>query len=251
MKKQLLFIQGAGEGAYEEDKLLVASLQNALGPTYEVHYPRMVNEESPEYADWKAQIATELSRLEGEVVLVGHSMGGSVLLKVLYEAQVEKPIAGLFVIAAPYWGADEFWRWDEVQLPQDAAARLAAIPQIFFYHSRDDEIVPFDHLTHYAESFPQATIRASDGRGHQLGSDLADVAAEIKGSITAQQRHRKGRCLRYADGRRHRPLAQHAHHRPRRRPPANRRIERASGTRHPRFWQPHALERSATTWSGG
>lgn len=180
MKRHVLFIQGAGEGAYEEDKLLVASLQNALGPTYEVHYPRMANEDSPEYADWKAQIAAELSGLDGEVILVGHSMGGSALLKFLCEAQVENPIAGLFVIAAPYWGADEFWQWDEVQLPQDVAARLAGIPQIFFYHSRDDEIVPFDHLTHYAEKFPQATIRAFDGRGHQLGSDLADVAEDIK-----------------------------------------------------------------------
>ena len=64
MKKIVLFIHSAGEGAYEEDGLLAASLQNALGSAYEVRYPRMVNEESPEYAAWKAQIASELAALD-------------------------------------------------------------------------------------------------------------------------------------------------------------------------------------------
>ena len=177
--KHVLFIHGAGQGAYEEDGLLVASLQNALGFAYEVHYPKMVNEESPEYADWKTQIASELAALDDEVILVGHSVGGSVLLKYLSEEQVEKPIAGLFLLAAPYWGADEFWSWDEVRLPRDAADKLAYIPGIFLYHSRDDEIVPFVHLALYAARLPQATIREVDGRGHQLGNDLADVAGDI------------------------------------------------------------------------
>jgi len=178
-KKSVLFIHGAGQGAYEEDGLLVASLQSALGPGYEVRYPKMVNEEGPEYADWKPQIASELDALDGEVFLVGHSVGGSVLLKYLSDERVEKTIAGLFLIAAPYWGEDEFWNWDEVELPHDVAARLANIPQINFYHSRDDEIVPFAHLALYAAKLPRATIRELDGRGHQLGNDLADVAGDI------------------------------------------------------------------------
>ncbi|RPI79944.1 MAG: alpha/beta hydrolase [Chloroflexi bacterium] len=51
MKKTVLFIHGAGDGAYEEDRLLVASLQITLGLVYDVRYPKMVNEESQEYAD--------------------------------------------------------------------------------------------------------------------------------------------------------------------------------------------------------
>lgn len=179
MRIQVLFVHGAGQGAYEEDGLLVASLQNALGSAYEARYPRMVNEESPEYADWKAQLTSELAALGDEVILVGHSVGGSVLLKYLSEVPVEKTVAGLFVLAAPYWGADEFWAWDEVQLPQDVAARLASIPRVFLYHSRDDEIVPFSHLGLYAAKLPRATLREVDGRGHQFGNDLADVAEDI------------------------------------------------------------------------
>src|SRR6185436_5936147 len=105
MKKYVLFIHGGGgEGAYEEDGILAASLQNALGAAYEVRYPKMPLEESAEYADWKAQIAIEWSALDDEVILVAHSVGGSILLKYLTEEQVERPIAGLFLLATPYFG---------------------------------------------------------------------------------------------------------------------------------------------------
>jgi predicted alpha/beta hydrolase family esterase len=188
MKKYVLFIHGAGQGAYEEDRLLVVSLQYALGPAYDVRYPKMVNEESPEYTDWQHQIASELAGLDDEVMLVGHSVGGSVLLKYLSDEQVEKPIAGLFVIAAPYWGADEFWKWEEVRLPHNVATKLASIPRIFFYHSWDDEVVPFSHLALYAAIFPRATIRAVDRRGHQFGNDLADVAGDIQREASMSER---------------------------------------------------------------
>ena len=180
MKKYVLFIHGAGEGAYEEDRLLVASLQNALGAAYEVYYPRMLNEASPEYTDWKHQITAELAALNGEVTLVGHSVGGSVLIKYLSEERVEKPITALVLLATPYWGADEFWEWDAARLPEDVATKLADIPRIFLYHSRDDEIVPFAHLALYTARLPEATLRVVDGRGHQFANDLVDVAEDIK-----------------------------------------------------------------------
>jgi predicted alpha/beta hydrolase family esterase len=184
MKKHVLFIHGAGEGAFEEDGLLVASLQKALGLAYDVYYPKMPEEYSATYADWKAPIERELASLDEEVILVGHSVGGSVLLKYLSEQQLDKPITSLFLLATPYWGADEFWKWDEAQLPQDLAAKLATIPRIFLYHSRDDEVVPFAHLTLYAAKLRQATIREFDGRGHQFGNNLAEVAEDISRAET-------------------------------------------------------------------
>ncbi len=131
MKKHVLFIHGGGQGAYEVDRLLATSLQDALGSTYVVHYPRMPSEESATYADWKAQIAAELANLDDEVILVGHSVGGSVLLKYLSEEQVENSIAGLFLIAAPSFGGDAEWRYDELTLPEDVAAKIPSIANLF------------------------------------------------------------------------------------------------------------------------
>ncbi|HEY3571112.1 MAG TPA: alpha/beta hydrolase [Thermoanaerobaculia bacterium] len=188
MAKPVLFIRGGGgEIAYEADGLLVASLRNALGAAYEVRYPKMPLDDSAGYADWKADIATELSALD-EVILVAHSVGGSILLKYLVEEQVGQPIIGLFLLATPYFGADEKWDYAEMILPQDFAAMLPPIPRILLYHSRDDEVVPFAHLALYAARLPRATIRERDGGGHQLRNDLADVAEDIKRAETRPSR---------------------------------------------------------------
>jgi predicted alpha/beta hydrolase family esterase len=178
MKKRVLFVHGAG--GYEEDKKMVAILQDELGAAYDVRCPKMPNEDSPEYEAWKDRIAEELAELNGEVILVGHSLGASILLKYLSEEKVEKPVAGLFLVAPPYWGAED-WEDSEYELRTNFAAKLPKDLPTFFYHSRDDEWVPFAHLALYAEKLPQATIREFDGRGHQFNDDLSEVAQDIKG----------------------------------------------------------------------
>lgn len=179
MNKNVIFIHGAGEGAYEEDGLLVASLQDALGDTYAVHYPQMPTDYNATYEDWIGAIESALNRVDYPVVLVGHSLGASALLNYLAKEQINEPIAGLFLLAAPYWGADEYWTWDEMTLPQDVSKKLTNIPRIFFYHSQDDEIVPFTHLALYTALLPHATFRVLDGRGHQFGNNLVEVALDI------------------------------------------------------------------------
>jgi uncharacterized protein len=56
----------------------------------------------------------------------------------------------------------------------------AAEKELFFYHSRDDEWVPFAHLALYAEKVPHANVREFDGRGHQFDDDLSEVAHDIQ-----------------------------------------------------------------------
>ena len=180
----MLFVQGAGKGAHKEDAALAASLARALGGGYEVHYPRMPNEAEPDVQTWIRKISDELSRLSGKIVLVAHSMGGSMLLKFLSEEEVKQPIAGLFLLAAASWDEDR-WKFDDMKLPPDIAEKLASIPRIFLYHSRDDAVVPFAHLALHAARLPRATVRAVDGRGHQFGEDLSDVAKDIQFAIGA------------------------------------------------------------------
>jgi predicted alpha/beta hydrolase family esterase len=183
-KTQVLFVQGGGKGAYDEDAALALSLEQALGDGFEVHYPRMPNEADPNMKTWKRKLSVELSRLGERDFLVGHSVGGSILLKYLSEDKVRKPFAGLFLLAIPSWDADK-WDFDDLRLPHDIAERLAYIPRIFLYHSRDDVVVPFAHLKLHGARLPRATIRAVDRGGHQFGSDLTDVASDIRSIIAA------------------------------------------------------------------
>ena len=183
-KTDVLYVQGGGKGAHDEDAALAASLQRALGGEYDVHFPRMPDESDPNVASWKRKISDELSRLRGQVLLVGHSIGGSIVLKYLAEEDVKIPVAGLFLLAAPSWDEDQ-WNFEDLKLPRNLAQRLASIPRICLYHSRDDAVVPFAHLALHAARLPQATIRAVDGRGHQFGNDLTDVARDIRSKDAA------------------------------------------------------------------
>ena len=51
--RQVLFIQGAGEGTHDEwDDKLVDSLRAELGSGFDVRYPRMPAEDDPTAARW-------------------------------------------------------------------------------------------------------------------------------------------------------------------------------------------------------
>ena len=180
MKKHVLFVHGAGEGAHEADEKLAASLRDTLGSGYDVRSPRMPGEDDPEVGVWKEKIAGELATMDGGAILVGHSVGAHIVLKYLSEVEVEKPVAGLFLVATPYVGTGG-WEIEEYALREDFASELPEGLPVFFYHSRDDEEVPFAHLALYAERLPSATIRELDGRGHQLDDDLSEVARDIEG----------------------------------------------------------------------
>lgn len=180
MKQVVLFIHGAGDEAYVSDTPLADSLRAALGDDYEVRYPRMMTKGSMGYDAWKETILDELASLSPDAaapVLVGHSFGGSVLLKLLSETETI-PVAGLFLVAVPFWGAPD-WEVDDYTLADDFASRLPRPLPVFLYHSRDDDEVPFEHVMRYAQRLPDATLRTFDSGGHQLNDDLSAVAADI------------------------------------------------------------------------
>jgi predicted alpha/beta hydrolase family esterase len=179
--KQVLFIQGAGAGAHDADKLLADSLQQALGPEYDVRYPLMPDEDNASYEQWKQQIETELAAMSGPVILVGHSVGASIAAKCLTEIAVNAPVAGIFLLSTPFWGGDG-WRYEgyeKLELPNDFAAKLPQNAPVFLYHSRDDEIAPFRHLALYTGILPRATVRDIASGGHQFNNDLTMVANDI------------------------------------------------------------------------
>jgi predicted alpha/beta hydrolase family esterase len=178
-KRDVLFVHGVGEGAHEADEKLAASLRDALGGGYEVRSPQMPDEGSPEVGAWKNKIAGELATMDGEAILVGHSVGAHLLLRYLSEEDGQKPVAGLFLVAVPYVGTGG-WEIGEDALREDFASKLPEGLPVFLYHARDDDEVPFGHLALYEAKLPCATVREFDGRGHQFGDDLSEVARDIE-----------------------------------------------------------------------
>ena len=179
VKRQLLFVQGAGKGTHDDwDSRLVESLRRELGPDYEIHYPAMPNEDEPSYSAWQPVIEQTLATLPVGTILVGHSVGATILLKVLAEHPEPLAPAAIILLAAPFVGKGG-WSSDELQLSPDTAARLPADVPVHFFHGLEDEIAPPFHVELYARAVPRAHIHRLAGRDHQLNDDLSEVAATI------------------------------------------------------------------------
>lgn len=179
--KDILFVHSAGpQGHHEGSDYLVSYLIPALGSRYNMRLPEMPDPENPHYAGWKSRLKKELASSGDDLILVGHSLGASVLLKYLSEETIRQRIDGLFLIGAVYWGKED-WDVKEYVLKRNFASKLQQIENIFLYHSRDDEVVPITHLRYFAEQLTNATVREFDNRGHLFGRGLPELVEDIKG----------------------------------------------------------------------
>lgn len=178
--REVLFVHSAGpQGHFEGSDFLVTYLRRTLGKEYNVVCPQMPDPENPHYDLWCNQLERELSTLHNDVMVIGHSLGASVILKYLSESKEPKSVSGLFLIAAPYWG-EENWEVDEYVLSENFPDNLPPIAHVFLYHSKDDEVVPVDHLGRYAEQLPEATIRECHNGGHLFSKGLPELINDIK-----------------------------------------------------------------------
>lgn len=180
MKRQVLFVQGGGARVHDEwDDKLVASLTTALGPSYEIRYPRMPDEDEPSYTTWTAALEKELAVLHDGAILVGHSLGGTFLINALAVHPSERKFGAIFLIAAPFVG-EGGWPSDDWTPSRELAGQLPGEVAIYLYHGLADDTVPASHAELYARAIPRAHLRRLPGRDHQLNNDLSEIAAVIK-----------------------------------------------------------------------
>jgi predicted alpha/beta hydrolase family esterase len=104
---------------------LAAYLARELDTDYRLIAPEMPDADDPRYQAWRDRIEQELEAIDGKVIFVGHSFGGSILLNYLAEGSYRKPVRGLFLVSVPNWGPGG-WAYDEFAVPNDAESRLPA-----------------------------------------------------------------------------------------------------------------------------
>jgi len=178
--RQVLFIQGGGADAHDQwDDMVVDNLRRELGAGHEIRYPQMPDEGEPNCAMWSAVIRAELTGLDDGAVVVGHSVGGTILAHVLAAQAPERELAAVLLIAAPFVGAGG-WSSEEFELPSDLGSRLPPALRVHVFHGLQDQTVPASHADLYGRAIPQARLHLVPGRDHQLNNDLGDVAKVIR-----------------------------------------------------------------------
>lgn len=181
MKKQMLFVHSAGpQGETQGSSGLIHHLEKELGEEFELRHPAMPDPRNPVYEDWKQQIKEGFTDFKKGAILIGHSLGGSALLKLLSEEKMEPRISALILIASPVWGMNTDWDKEDFLLAPGFSSKLPEDLDIFLFYSVDEEVVPFEHAEKYAELLPSARLRQIPGTSHLFENGLPELVEEIK-----------------------------------------------------------------------
>jgi hypothetical protein len=188
MLATVLFVQGAGDMHHPEGSIHLARyLERELGDRFRVLAPEMPEADTnPRYQPWRDAIVRELEVIDGPVLIVGHSFGGSVVLKMLAESPAPTAIRAVFLASMPWWGPDG-WDVPEYALADDFAAHLPDIP-IVLYHSVGDPEVSVDQLALYESRLPDAQVRRVPGAQHSFVDGLPVLVNDIRAMAVSGHR---------------------------------------------------------------
>lgn len=156
------------------------NLADDLGEEFEVLRPRMPNGQNARYEAWKIWFEKILRRVDEEVVLVGHSLGGVFLVKYLSENKIKKSIRATYLVGAPFdeGGSGTYSR--EFNPPGDLSLFEEQGGRITFYHSTDDPIVPFRDFETYRTKLKEARFVSFDGRKHFFDEHFPELVEDIE-----------------------------------------------------------------------
>ena len=178
----VLFIQGASDGAHAADQSLVDALGSALGEGFRVHFPRMPHEEAPDNDVWKDAISTSLRRTRA-TFLVAHSAGGAIVADMLAQgggaAAELAPLRAIVLLAPPFIGADG-WQLDGFRLDEPVEPEASAGLPLQLFFGLADTTVPPGHADLYARLFPGVAIHRLPGCGHQFEGGMVRVAQALR-----------------------------------------------------------------------
>ena len=134
-------------------------------PDFDVYRPQMPNSLMARYDAWKIWFEKFLPEMRDGVVLIGHSLGGIFLAKYLAENTLDKKVASLHLVAAPFDPHISGYLADFV-LPAELGKVTEQAAEIFIYASSDDTVVPLSDAEAYQNTFPSATLVRFSDRGH-------------------------------------------------------------------------------------
>jgi predicted alpha/beta hydrolase family esterase len=151
-------------------------LRERLGENYEVILPIMPNKTNAVFSEWKLWLEKIIPFLNNEVILIGHSLGASFLIKYLSENIFPKKIKGVFLVSGVFDSDTEGYDLASFLLPEKLNLQTE---NIFIYHSKDDPVVPFSALEKFKKALPQAKTRVFEDRKHIIQETFPELVEDI------------------------------------------------------------------------
>jgi predicted alpha/beta hydrolase family esterase len=156
------------------------SLGKELGDDYEIFNPRMPNSNDAEYLEWETWFEKLISLLEDEIILVGHSLGGSFLVKYLATNKIDfKPLATILV-SPPYDGIFSNEPTYSFTAPPGLGSLEKQAGQLYLIHSEDDPVVSFEEHKLYKDNLKNAIAVTFTDRQHFNQIDFPELIQLIQ-----------------------------------------------------------------------
>lgn len=155
------------------------NLQENLGDAYEVIFPSMPKNYSTKYREWKIWMEKFLPLFKNEVILAGHSLGGTFWLKYLSENKFPVKIKGL-ILVSPAFSNTHLEKLDDFNFEIDSENIEKQCENILIFHSRDDPVVPFEHAEKIKDFLPKSELIIFEDRGHFLQEEFPEIVEKIK-----------------------------------------------------------------------
>jgi predicted alpha/beta hydrolase family esterase len=206
MKRQVMVIHGGGTFKTREDFLAFlkrstltyeealdtgvktdwkTTLQETLGESWEVFRPTMPCKQNASFDEWSARFEQYIPHMRDGIVLIGHSLGGSFLLRYLSEHAIPVSVAATLLVA-PAIGDTPDEPLCSFTPPTDFTSFAAHAGDVHVFHSTDDVVVPVAHTQTLQGKLPAATMHYHEGFGH-YNADQVPELLEILQKIPATQ----------------------------------------------------------------
>jgi len=148
---------------------------------YEFIRPRMPNKENAHYKEWCIWFEKSFPYLKNKIILIGHSLGGIFIAKYLAENNFPFTIQQLHLVATPYDLSFKKKHLSDFQINTfPGLFNSQSIGEVYIYHSKDDDVVPYTESVKYHEQIPESHLYTFEDKGHFLGEEFPELFENIK-----------------------------------------------------------------------
>lgn len=196
MKQQVLIIHGGDtwKSRYDYLQFLSAApisfekmtrlgwkenLRTDLGIDFEVILPAMPNKWDARYEEWKIIFEKLLPYLRDDLILIGHSMGGTFITKYLAENVFPYSIKATYLVAAPCVDNPPKYELLSFTPPNDLAGFNRQSGRITIYQGVDDPVVPKSDAEHFKKAIPNVTLHFLADKGHFGQEHFPELTQDI------------------------------------------------------------------------
>lgn len=160
------------------------SLQSDLGETFKVVRLQMPNKINAKYEEWKIYFHRYLEILGDNIVLLGHSLGATFLVKFLAEETIKNTISRVILVAVPFGEKKTGPSLGDFIF--ENSTNFEAINsdlKITLFASDNDKLITKDDLEKYQKVIKNLEVKILPDRGHFSQSEFPELISCIKKEV--------------------------------------------------------------------